>query len=87
MTCRKVRRLVLLHEKAKRHYAKYKELPRDLSAQSKALDHLRKAERLYREISGIIRDISSAQALIGVEKSPGLRSSLSLQLTIPGHRR
>jgi len=59
MTCRKVRRLVLLHEKATRHYAKYKELPKELSGQSKALDHLGKVERLYREISGIISDINS----------------------------
>jgi hypothetical protein len=79
MICRKVRRLVLLNEKAKRHYANYRELSRDLITQSKALDHLRKAERLYRQISGIIRDINSAQALIGVEKSPELQSSLSSQ--------
>jgi hypothetical protein len=76
MTCRGVRRLVLLNEKAKRHYANYRELSRDLSAQSKALDHLRKAERLYCQISGIIRDINSAQALIGGEKSPRLQSPL-----------
>jgi len=36
----------------------YKKLSGDLSAQSKALNHLRKAERLYREISGIIKDIN-----------------------------
>jgi hypothetical protein len=87
MICLKVRRLVLLHEKTERHYANYRELSQDLSAQSKALDHLRKAERLYRQISGIIRDINLAQALIGEEKSPGLQSSRSSQPTIPGHSR
>jgi hypothetical protein len=53
-----IRRLVRLHEKAMQHSEDYKKLSGDLSAQSKALNHLRKAERLYREISGIIKDIN-----------------------------
>lgn len=85
MTSRKVSRLVLLHERAKRHYASYKKLSGDLSAQSKALDHLREAERLYCQISGIMRDINSAQALIGGAKAPEFQSSRSSQLTIPRH--
>ncbi len=55
-----IRRLVHLHEKAMRHSENYKKLSGDRSAQSKALNHLRKAEQLYSQISGIIRDINSA---------------------------
>lgn len=61
MTYCQVRRLVRLHEKATRHSENYKKLSTDLSEQSKALDHLIKAERLYRQISGIIRNINSVQ--------------------------
>lgn len=57
-----IRRLVHLNEKAMRHSNNYKKLSGDPSAQSKARDHLRKAERLYSQISAIIRDINSAQA-------------------------
>lgn len=62
MTYCQIRRLVRLHEKATRHSESYKKLSSDLSAQSKALDHLRKSERFYRQVSGMIRDIGSAQA-------------------------
>ncbi|MFZ0930110.1 MAG: hypothetical protein WAN11_16005 [Syntrophobacteraceae bacterium] len=62
MTYRQIRRLVRLHEKATRHSENYKKLSRDRSAQSKALDHLMKAERLYRQVSGMIRDINLPRA-------------------------
>jgi hypothetical protein len=74
MTYWQIRRLVRLHEKATRHSENYKKLSGDLSAQSKALDHLKKAERLYFQISGIIRNINSTRALIGGEKFPGFQS-------------
>jgi len=60
MTYCQIRRLVRLHDKAMRHSENYKKLLRDTSAQSKAQDHLMKAERLYRQVSSMIRDISSA---------------------------
>jgi hypothetical protein len=62
-----IRRLVRLHEKATLHTKNYKKLSGDLGAQSKALNHLRKAELLYSQISGIMRDINSAQARPGGE--------------------
>ncbi len=62
MTYCQVRRLVRLHEKATRHSENYKKLAGEPSAQSKALDHLKKAERLYREISGLIRNVNAARA-------------------------
>jgi hypothetical protein len=62
MTYSKIRRLVRLHEKATRHSENYKKLSEDPRAKSKALDHLKKAERLYRQVSSLIRDISAAQA-------------------------
>ncbi|MGA3113112.1 MAG: hypothetical protein ABSF90_01630 [Syntrophobacteraceae bacterium] len=61
MTYCQVRRLVRLHEKATRHSENYKKLSGDTSAQSKALEHQMKAERLYRQISGIIRNSNSAR--------------------------
>ncbi|MGO9018164.1 MAG: hypothetical protein ACLQVJ_07415 [Syntrophobacteraceae bacterium] len=60
MTYYQIRRLVRLHDKAMRHSENYKKLSREMGAQSKALDHLMKAERLYRQVSIMIRDISSA---------------------------
>ncbi|MGC9966906.1 MAG: hypothetical protein ABSE08_16000 [Syntrophobacteraceae bacterium] len=60
MTAYQIRRLVRLHEKATRHLNEYKRLSRDLSAQSKATEQLRKADRLHSQISDIIRDINSA---------------------------
>jgi hypothetical protein len=62
MTYSQIRRLVRLHEKATRHSKKYKKLSRDLGTQSKALDHLMEAERLYRQVSCMIRNMSSARA-------------------------
>jgi hypothetical protein len=55
-----IRRLVRLNEKATRHSENYKKLSMDLNSQSKALDHLMQAERLYRQISCIIRNVNSA---------------------------
>jgi hypothetical protein len=60
MTYSQIRRLVRLHEKASRHSENYKKLSKDSGAQSKALDHLMKAERLYRQVSDMIKDMSSA---------------------------
>ena len=62
MTECQIRRLVRLHEKATLHSENYKKLSEDPSAEAGALNHLRKAERLYSQISAIIRDINSAQA-------------------------
>jgi hypothetical protein len=61
MNCCQVRRLVRLHEKAARHMENYNKLSKSPGAPSKALDHLRKAERLHSQISGIMRDINPAQ--------------------------
>jgi hypothetical protein len=59
MTCCQVHRLIRLHGKATRHSENYEKLSGDLSTQSKALDHLCKAELLYSQISGMTRrDIS-----------------------------
>lgn len=60
MTAYQIKRVISLDEKAMRHSNVYKKLSKKLSAQSKAAEHLRKAERLYSEISDIIRDINSA---------------------------
>jgi len=67
MTYCQVRRLVRLHEKATRHSENYKKLSTDLSEESKALEHLMKAERLYRQISGIIRNINSQRNINSVQ--------------------
>jgi hypothetical protein len=62
MTCDQMDRLTRLHERAERHSNEYKRLSAGRSAQSKALWHLQKWERLYFEISGRIRDFTSAPA-------------------------
>ncbi len=59
MTCHQVERLIRLHKKAERHSSEYRRLLGDPSAQSKALWHLQKAERLYSLVSGLIRDFTS----------------------------
>ncbi|MGC9965537.1 MAG: hypothetical protein ABSE08_09030 [Syntrophobacteraceae bacterium] len=56
MTCQRIDQLIRLHKKAQRHSNEYKRLLGDRSAQSKALRHLRKAEWLYCQVSGLIRD-------------------------------
>jgi hypothetical protein len=86
MTYCQIRRLVRLHKKATRHWENYKKLSRGQSGQSKALNHLMKADRFNRQISGMIRDISSAQVWIEEEKSPGFQL-LSSQMMMPGHCR
>ncbi|MGA2940100.1 MAG: hypothetical protein ABSF52_23820 [Syntrophobacteraceae bacterium] len=86
MTCCQISRLVRLHKKAMIHWENYKELSKDQSGQSKALNHLMKADRLNRQISGMIRDISSAQVWIKDEKSPGFQFRSS-QVRMPGRCR
>jgi hypothetical protein len=71
MTHSQIRRLIRLHQKAERHASEYKRLFSDCSAQSKALDHLRKAEQLYSRISDIIRDINPPQAQPGGGSADG----------------
>ena len=56
MSFYQIQRLIRLNEKAEWHSNEYKRLLGDRSAQSKALWHLQKAELLYSQISGIIRD-------------------------------
>ena len=75
MTFIQIKRLIRLHEKAERHSNEYKRFSADLGTQSKALSHLKKAERLYSQIALLIRDVNSVQA--GEVKEPfdsGLRS-------------
>ena len=62
MVRHKMDRLIRLHKKAERHSNEYKRLLRDRSAQSKALWHLQKAERLCSQVSGLIRDFTSPPA-------------------------
>lgn len=56
MTSFQIKRLIRLDEKADRNWSEYRRFSTDPSTQSKALCHLRKAERLYSQISYIIRD-------------------------------
>jgi hypothetical protein len=62
MACHQMARLIRLHEKAERHSNEYKRLLGGCGTQSKALWHLRKAERLYSQVSSLIRDFTSTQA-------------------------
>jgi hypothetical protein len=62
MSSYQIHRLVRLHKKAERHSNEYRKLLGDCGAQSKALWHLRKAERLYSQVAGLIRDFASAPA-------------------------
>jgi len=62
MACHQMDRLIRLHKEAERHSSEYKRLLRDRSAQSKALWHLQKAERLCSQVSGLIRDFTSTPA-------------------------
>ena len=59
MNLYQIRQLVSLHEKAEQHSNEYKRLLRDRSALSKALRHLRKAEQLRSQLSGLLRDLTS----------------------------
>ena len=58
MTSSQIGRLVRLHAKAERRENAYKRLSLNRSAQSKGPEHLRKAERLYSQVSGLIRDFT-----------------------------
>jgi hypothetical protein len=66
MTLIQIRRLIRLQERAERHSNEYKRFSGDLSRQSKALDHLRKAERLYSQIANLIRESTAMN--VGAEE-------------------
>lgn len=53
MTVHQMRRLIRLHEKASLHSNEYKRLSveQSLGAQSEAIGHLRKAERIYSQVA------------------------------------
>ncbi len=72
MTCQRLEQLIRLHKEAQRHSIEYKRLLGDRSARSKALRHLRKAERLYCEVSGLISDMKvPAELISGTFRFPG----------------
>jgi hypothetical protein len=58
MSCDEMDRVIRIHKKAEEHSKEYGRLFGDGSAQSKALWHLQKAERLYSQVSGLIRDLA-----------------------------
>jgi hypothetical protein len=62
MNCYQISRLIGLNKTAEQHSNEYERLLVDRNAQSKALWHLQKAERLYSQIPGLIRDFASAPA-------------------------
>jgi len=62
MTSIQIKRLIRVHERAEWHVKEYLRFSTDPSTESKALSHLRKAERLHFQISAIIRDSNSLQA-------------------------
>jgi hypothetical protein len=55
MTIHRVRRLIHLHENATRHSNEYKRLSKDPSAQRESLRHLKISERLFSQVSYLIR--------------------------------
>ena len=59
MSSYQIQRLARLHKRAERHTNEYKRLLGERSAQSKALWHLQKAERLYSQVRDLIRDCAS----------------------------
>jgi hypothetical protein len=61
MTLSQIKRLIRLQERAERHSDEYRRFSADLSRQSKALGHLRKAERLYGQIADLIREAAPFQ--------------------------
>jgi len=69
MTLFQIKRLIRLHERAERHSNEYKKFSADLSTQSKALCHLRKAERLYAQIANLIKNITVVQTYTGKKPS------------------
>ena len=62
MTCDPMDQLIRLHKRAERHSNEYRKLLRDSGAGPEALRHLQKAERLYSQVSSLIRNLTSAQA-------------------------
>ena len=58
MTSNQIARLAALHERAERHKNAFKRLAGDRSTQWKALQHLRKAERLYSQVSTVLRGLT-----------------------------
>ncbi|MGC9196632.1 MAG: hypothetical protein ACP5IL_14445 [Syntrophobacteraceae bacterium] len=55
-------RLIRLHQRAEQHANEYRRLSRNLSTHSKALHHLRKAERLYSHVRELIANYTSLTA-------------------------
>jgi len=62
MACHRIDRLIRLHKRAERHSNEYRRLLMDRRTQSKALWHLQKAELLYSQVSGLIRDFAPPPA-------------------------
>ncbi|MDA8307290.1 MAG: hypothetical protein M0Z81_10725 [Deltaproteobacteria bacterium] len=62
MTAEQKLRLIRLHQRAEQHANEYRRLARDRDTQSKALKHLRKAERLYSHVRALIVDYTSVMA-------------------------
>jgi len=58
MSCDQMDRVIRLHKKAEEHSNEYGRLLGDRSAQWEALWHLQKAERLYSQVSDLIRDLA-----------------------------
>ena len=56
MTVHHARRLVRLHRKAEQHANEYKRLSGDPGTKLKALTHLHKVQRLFCQISDILRE-------------------------------
>jgi hypothetical protein len=71
MTFSQIKRLIRLHEKAEKHSSEYKVFSAIKGTQSKALFHLNKAERLYSEISHIIKNSTPVSVDYGEENLPG----------------
>ena len=65
MTLFQIKRLIRLQERAERHSNEYRKFSADLSRQSKAISHLRKAERLYSQIADLIREATTTQVSTG----------------------
>jgi hypothetical protein len=72
MTLFQIKRLIQLHERAERHSNEYKRFSADPSTQSKAkaLCHLQKAERLYSQIAGLIKESTVVHG-VAAEKAFG----------------
>ncbi len=62
MTAEQKLRLIRLHQRAEQHSNEYKRLSLDRGTRSKALKHLRKAERLYSRVRDLIMAYTSLTA-------------------------